>query len=202
MIKSAALLVLCLNVSAVETKPVPVLRVVDGDTIEVAANLGGFTAPVRVRLQFVDTPEASDNDHGKAMKEGIQAKEFLTDLLPVGSLVELHVAGNTLQTDDYGRVLAIVNMQLDENGKPRRSIPTTSEVTIATIACANEEIIKAGWSPYWMKYGLAPDRYDASFRLAQDQADKAEAGAWKTNSAWIHNKANERSAPKKTRTAR
>jgi endonuclease YncB( thermonuclease family) len=47
---------------AVESQPVPILKVIDGDTIEVAADLGGVPHPVRVRLLYVDTPEV----HGPA----------------------------------------------------------------------------------------------------------------------------------------
>jgi len=80
------LLLLVATLSAVEVGPVPVLKVIDGDTIEV--QLDG--KPERVRLLYVDTPEASDNDHGKAMPEGAKAAAFLANLLPAGCVVRLY----------------------------------------------------------------------------------------------------------------
>jgi endonuclease YncB( thermonuclease family) len=197
MQKIIALLIATCCLQAVETKPVPVLKVIDGDTIEVTADLGGVQMPVRVRLQYVDTPEVHDNAHGQAMEEGKLAKAFLTELLPFGTLVTLHSGKERLEFDGNGRILAIVGFLRDTDGSPRKIAPPDDQPRTSSIHCANAEIISAGWSPYWMKYGLAPDSYDGQFRLAQDQADKAGAGIWSSNPQWMTDKANERTAPKK-----
>jgi len=70
----------------------PVTRIVDGDTLDVSGE--------RVRLVLVDAPE-------RATRFGPAATAFLRELCPLGSpaLVD---QDDLQQTDDYGRVLAVV----------------------------------------------------------------------------------------------
>ncbi len=76
-----------------------VVRVVDGDTVVVA--LAG--TDTTIRLLNVDTPETKDPN--KAVEcLGPEASAFLTELLPVGTPVELVYDGEKL--DRYGRTLA------------------------------------------------------------------------------------------------
>ena len=75
------------------------MRVVDGDTVVVA--LAG--TDTTIRLLNVDTPETKDPN--KAVEcLGPEASAFLTELLPVGTPVELVYDGEKL--DRYGRTLA------------------------------------------------------------------------------------------------
>ena len=60
----------------------------------------------------------------------------------------------------------------------------------------NLAIIKAGWSPYWRKYGQASEADHKSYLEAQDGAKNAKVGAWGTIPQWMTDKANETTAPK------
>jgi endonuclease YncB( thermonuclease family) len=60
----------------------------------------------------------------------------------------------------------------------------------------NLAIIRAGWSPYWRKYGPSPDEMHKAYLQAQEEAETAKAGAWATVPQWMKDKANETTAPK------
>jgi micrococcal nuclease len=75
--------------------PATVTRVIDGDTLDVTVK----RTAMRIRLIGVDTPEL--NQKGYA-----EAKVFLTQITPVGSLVYLESDVN--DTDPYGRYLRYV----------------------------------------------------------------------------------------------
>lgn len=73
-----------------------VMRVVDGDTIEVA---------FKVRLAGVDAPEMKTD-------EGQKSRVFLDSILPVGSQVSVfHALGETT----HGRLVAVVENKLGVN---------------------------------------------------------------------------------------
>ena len=81
-----------------------ILRVVDGDTVDVDIDLGFdiVLKKQRIRLYGVDTPESRTRDL-EEKKHGLAAKEFVKSYLPVGTK-------QTLQTrlDDrgkFGRIL-------------------------------------------------------------------------------------------------
>ena len=81
-----------------------ILRVVDGDTVDVDIDLGFdiVLKKQRIRLYGVDTPESRTRDL-EEKKHGLAAKEFVQSYLPVGTK-------QTLQTrlDDrgkFGRIL-------------------------------------------------------------------------------------------------
>lgn len=76
-----------------------VLRVVDGDTLDVT--LGG--GEERVRLLNVDTPESVDPNRPDECL-GAEATAFLEALLPVGTPVRLEY--DAVRTDRYDRTLA------------------------------------------------------------------------------------------------
>ena len=58
-----------------------VLRIIDGDTIDAAVDLGFFThRNIRVRLYGIDTPEVRTRD-AEEKKRGFAAKAMLTKLL-------------------------------------------------------------------------------------------------------------------------
>jgi micrococcal nuclease len=73
-------------------------HVVDGDTFDVAIDLGfRLTQRTRVRLHHVDTPE-------RGTPAGTAATARVRDLLPIGCRVVLR----TSKPDKYGRSLAVV----------------------------------------------------------------------------------------------
>ena len=78
-----------------------VVRVVDGDTIDVLIDLGfDLTKKERIRLAGIDTPESRTRDlEEKAL--GLEAKDFLHGLLD--NAVELRV--KTEKDGKYGRML-------------------------------------------------------------------------------------------------
>lgn len=176
----ATLLILpALFAPAVETSPLPVISVSDGDTITVRGDLGGLPLPVKVRLLYLDTPESRDNAHGAGMVEGKQAGEALRTSVPAGAQVVLWGPGDQLKPDTYGRILAVV-YRLD--GDARVSV--------------NAEMVRGGWSPYWRKYGDAPEPVHAELLAAQAAAKDAKVGAWGTAEKYMRDKSNERTAPK------
>lgn len=92
--------------------PAVVNYIFDGDTFAADVILeDGIRLPVRVRLDGVDTPEI----HGSCdyeIKMANKAKERLTELLPVGSTVELQ----DIKDDKYlGRIDAKVIVANKQN---------------------------------------------------------------------------------------
>jgi len=85
----------------VETNIAKVIRVVDGDTLEVEFN--GKTE--KVRLIGVDTPESVHPDVSKNVPEGKTASEFTKSKLE-GKEIELEF--DVQERDQYGRLLAYV----------------------------------------------------------------------------------------------
>ena len=83
-----------------------IVRVVDGDTIDILIDLGfDLTKKERVRLAGIDTPESRTKDlEEKAM--GLEAKEFLTRLLTDGMTSGLRV--KTEKDGKYGRMLGSI----------------------------------------------------------------------------------------------
>ena len=161
----------------VETEPVKVIRAYDGDTITVAGKVGGIEYPVKVRLLHVDTPEIRSNSHGEAMEEGMAARDLVRSLVLGDDVkVRLWSKGDKLNTDRYGRVLAVVML---EDGKS-----------------VQEHLVAAGLSPYWRKYGDAYGTLHDALIDAQTQAKIDTKGLWGSNRKWIQDKSNERTAPK------
>lgn len=74
-----------------------VIRVVDGDTIDLDIDLGFHTRVIkRIRLSFINAPERH-TDLGK------RSKDFLLKNIPEGSKVIIKTQLDS--TDKYGRVL-------------------------------------------------------------------------------------------------
>lgn len=110
--------------------PVPVLDVVDGDTVVLGSNLG----PRTVRLIGIDTPEV---DHPEIGREpfGPEASAFTRDLLPPGTRVRVEL---DLEVEDaYGRLLAYLYVE-DPGGGWR--------VDGAPHVMANLAIARSGWA--------------------------------------------------------
>lgn len=82
-----------------------VLRIVDGDTLDVLLDYGDYlTQQRRLRLQHVDAYE-------HATPQGMQATIMVQDLLPVGAQIVV----TTSKPDKYGRQLATVQTPAGED---------------------------------------------------------------------------------------
>lgn len=80
--------------------PAGVVRVIDGDTILVEADLGWHVAiKTAVRVDGINAPELKT-------PEGLAAKKYAQGLLPVGTPVSLLSKELLGAFDKYGRVLA------------------------------------------------------------------------------------------------
>ena len=81
-----------------------ILRVVDGDTVDVDIDLGFgvWLHKERVRLYGIDTPESRTRDL-EEKKYGLAAKKFLTGMLddPAGIILKTHKDA----TGKFGRIL-------------------------------------------------------------------------------------------------
>lgn len=189
----ALLLAIALGAAAVETRPVEVLTVVDGCTIEVAGDLGGVPSPVRVRLQWIGTAESKDNRHGEAKAEGKAAAEALAQMLPAGSRVVLWGPGEKLAADGYGRVLAVVYGCINVHRDHGLLVPDRMSASV------QEYLVLWGHSVYWRKHGDAPEPLHAALLKAQADAEAAKAGVWATDPQWMRDKAHARAAPRRER---
>lgn len=92
-----------------------VLRVVDGDTVDVEFDLGMNTfVRERVRLAGLDTPEIFGmKKESEEFKRGMEAKAFVEERL-MGKAVWIHTYKD--RTGKYGRYLADLYFQ-DADGK-------------------------------------------------------------------------------------
>lgn len=86
-----------------------IVRVIDGDTVDVDIDLGFsvWLRNQRVRLQGIDTPESRTKDLAEKA-HGLAAKSRLTELLPVGAKFEIAttIANNDSDMHEkFGRIL-------------------------------------------------------------------------------------------------
>jgi micrococcal nuclease len=81
-----------------------VLKVVDGDTIDVDIDLGfNISYTQRVRLAGIDTPESRTKDLAEK-KLGLESKKYLTDLLKSAAQIVIRTEKPD-STEKYGRIL-------------------------------------------------------------------------------------------------
>lgn len=85
-----------------------VIKIIDGDTIDVDLDLGFsvWLRKQRVRLYGIDTPESRTRDL-EEKKRGLLAKSKVQEICPVGSIIEL----STIIGDErgkFGRILGIL----------------------------------------------------------------------------------------------
>src|SRR5215217_3550897 len=146
----AGVLLLATPAFAQTSQTVTVERVVDGDTIEVDPKVSGTND---VRLIGLDTPETVDPQE-PVEPYGPEASAFTKQQLE-GERVTLIF--DQEKRDQYGRALAYVQ------------ISSQSE-------SFNETLLRQG---YAQLYVVPPnDRYEVTFRQAQDQARQAQRGIW------------------------
>ena len=81
-----------------------VLRVVDGDTVDVDIDLGFgvWMHRERVRIMGIDTPESRTSDLVEK-QFGLAAKEYVKTLMPVGSMQIIKTQKD--KTGKFGRIL-------------------------------------------------------------------------------------------------
>ncbi|WP_243095468.1 MULTISPECIES: thermonuclease family protein [Thermus] len=140
--------------------PVRVVRVVDGDTVELQG-LGP------VRLIGIDAPESSYNQRTSGAEEvrlGLEAKAFLTRMLSGRAVyVELDVQ----ERDRYRRVLAYLYLE-DPRGDWSYGGKRFRQV--------NLELVRAGWAE---PYTVPPNvRYAELYLQASRQARAKGLGMW------------------------
>lgn len=99
-----------------------VLRVVDGDTVDIEIDLG-FTVSVRQRVRLQGLNAAEHNTSA-----GVEAKKYLEALLPVGKdvLVKSSKPGGG---DKYGRYLAEIT-PADASGSVNDSLVASGHAVI------------------------------------------------------------------------
>ena len=92
-----------------EYKVKEVVKVVDGDTIDVVIDLGfDISKKERVRLAGIDTPESRTRDLDEK-KLGLEAKEYLSTNLYNAN----HLIISTEKDGKYGRMLGTIHMNDD-----------------------------------------------------------------------------------------
>ena len=81
---------------------VDIVRVVDGDTVDVDIDLGFgvWLKKQRVRLYGIDTPESRTRDLNEK-KYGLMAKEYLKERISNGAILKTRLDGK----GKYGRIL-------------------------------------------------------------------------------------------------
>ena len=96
-----------------------VLRIIDGDTIDAAVDLGFYThRNIRVRLYGIDTPETRTRD-AEEKKRGFAAKAMLTKMLNAADRIILKSHG----VGKFGRCLG--ELFTEREGYPRTSVSET-----------------------------------------------------------------------------
>ena len=124
-----------------------VLDVVDGDTVDLMIDLGfNIHHKIRVRLYGVNTPESRTKDL-KEKELGLKAKQFTKDWLTSHKWVYVNTIPD--KNDKYGRILA--------------KIYSSDDVSAATTACLNTDIIQAGFAREYFGVG---DKTWAEFKKA------------------------------------
>ena len=81
-----------------------ILRIVDGDTVDVDIDLGFgvWLHKERVRMNGIDTPESRTSDKEEKVY-GMLSKNFVKDTLPIGSMQTLRTHKD--KTGKFGRIL-------------------------------------------------------------------------------------------------
>ena len=171
-IAAVAILAACFASAAALPDQATVARVVDGDTIVVAASGQEW----KVRLIGVDTPEAypsskldrdaqrSGRDKATIQALGKRASAFTGKLLPKGVTVRLEydqANAATAHRGRYGRLLAYVSTAPGK-GKP---------------VLVNAEIIRQGYGNAMTRYPYRKDRQELFLKL-QREAREAGRGLW------------------------
>jgi micrococcal nuclease len=89
-----------------------VLKVLDGDTVDIDLDLGFniVLASQRVRMAGIDTPESRTTNNEEKVR-GQLSKKKLAEKLPVGSWVRIETQKSDSNDDKFGRILAVFIME-------------------------------------------------------------------------------------------
>ena len=101
-----------------------------------------------IRLLRIDTPEKNEEGYG-------EARSALVEMVEDGAVTITFEKQDLPDRDGYGRLLAY----LFAGGKN-----------------INVEMVRAGWSPFWRRYGEG--RFAEAFRQAEGEARAAGRGLW------------------------
>lgn len=131
------------------------LRAVSGERVKVLWVTDGDTVGISyhgrwelVRLLRINTPEKGQPGYAAA-------REFLRNLVAGKAVtLDLETPGEP-ERDRYGRLLGYLHLRGDN---------------------VNVEIVRAGWSSFWTKYG--DGKYAEDFREAEKEATAALRGLW------------------------
>ena len=134
---------------------VPVLRVVDGDTIHVLV-AGRDTT---VRLLGINTPETV-KPHSPVECFGPEASAFAKAILD-GQRVTLEFDESQARLDKYGRTLAFVWLPLADGG----------------LDLVNLDLVAGGYARQ-RQYGTEPVAWQPELIAAQQQAQASKSGLW------------------------
>lgn len=122
-----------------------VLKVIDGDTIDLSIDLGfKIHHEIRVRLFGVNTPESRTKDL-KEKELGLKAKQFTQDWLTNHQWVFVNTIPD--KDDKYGRILA--------------KVYSSENISDPKTACLNTDIIQSGYAREY--YGVG-DKTWAEFK--------------------------------------
>lgn len=127
-----------------------VVKVLDGDTIDVRLARGGVR---RVRLVGINTPET----YGRAQCYGAAASRVLKRLLPRGTTVKLASDPTQARTDRYGRMLRYV-------AKGRLDV--------------NRRLVGLGAARVYV-YNHKPFQRTRGYRAAEAKAKHRKIGLWR-----------------------
>ncbi|MDK9698553.1 MAG: thermonuclease family protein [bacterium] len=145
-------LVWLLLAAGVFAQVVKVKRVVDGDTFIAEETKTEYP----VRLLFVDTPESVHPDIKQNHPMGKVASNWTKKRIE-NTYVTLQTPVDSDEEDRFHRKLAIVF-----HGE----------------SCINLELIQHGLSPYYTKFGKAPEPWHSKFANAEKQARDTKQGIW------------------------
>ncbi|SIR57149.1 micrococcal nuclease [Haladaptatus litoreus] len=143
------------------TTTVEVIEAVDGDTVKV--DLQGERE--NLRILALDTEESSGGGGKPVTPWGKQAKEEAKSFFPEGESITVEFPGDEelddclkRYRDNYGRPLVYVHKNDTD---------------------FQEHMIRAGYSPYFTKYGYAHfEEYHRRYRDAEREAQAEHIGVW------------------------
>ena len=151
------------------------LRVIDGDTIEV---LAGGTVD-RVRLLRVNTPEVGAKGAAEATAELVR---IITARPPEAASGLTRLARNRWARPELDRAVAgrPLQLQYETPGRPERDRYGRRLAYVwAGPTLVNAALIQGGWTRYWTRYGRG--RHATQLQAAEDAARKAKRGLWACN---------------------
>lgn len=136
-----------------------VVRVIDGDTVEIQPDDFPSASSQVVRILGIDAPEMNTRTPKGPECGAREAAEHLALLLPPGTRVDVVPDARSDPADRYGRVLAYL----------------TADHLDAGLAMVTD-----GFAAAWYPHGEPePERYD-SYRDAHQAASAIPRGSWRT----------------------